>query len=83
MVNGQTVISAINSNSYVVHHSSGRLKDISTAEITGLTYYDFFTFQEDSRIAIAYNGDIGHGFISLQRLWYLSFDHFILYTLSM
>jgi len=67
-VNGQTVISAVNSNSYVVHHSSGRLKNISPAEVTGLTYYDFFTFQEDSRIAIAYNGDLGHGFISLQRL---------------
>jgi hypothetical protein len=31
IVNGQTVISAVNSNSYVLHHSSGKLKDISNS----------------------------------------------------
>lgn len=28
IVNGITILSAVNSNSYVVHHSSGKLKDI-------------------------------------------------------
>ena len=43
LVNGQTVISAVNNNSYVLHHSSGKLKDISNSEISGLTFYDFLT----------------------------------------
>lgn len=56
IINGKTVVSAINSSSYVVHHSSGKLKDITNSEITGITYYDFFTLQENTRLAIAYNG---------------------------
>lgn len=31
IVNGQAIVSAVNSNSYVLHHSSGKLKDISNA----------------------------------------------------
>jgi hypothetical protein len=42
IVNGQTIVSAVNSNSYVVHHSSGKLKDVSNSEIAGLTYVDYF-----------------------------------------
>jgi len=68
IVNGQTVVSAINSNAYVLHHSSGKLKDVSNAEITGLTYYDFLMLPENSRLAIAYQGDQGHGFLGIQRL---------------
>ena len=36
-INGETIVSAMNSHSYVVHHSSGRLKDIqhSGGNITG------------------------------------------------
>lgn len=41
IINGQTIVSAVNSNSYVIHHSSGKLKDVSNAEIGGLTYVDF------------------------------------------
>lgn len=68
IVNGQTIISAVNSNSYVVHHSSGKLKEICVNEVSGLTYYDFFTLQENSRIAISYSGEVGHGFIGMQRM---------------
>jgi hypothetical protein len=28
LVNGKTVVSAVNTSSYVIHHSSGRLKEI-------------------------------------------------------
>lgn len=31
IVNGQTIISAVNSSAYVVHHSSGKLKDIANS----------------------------------------------------
>jgi len=43
IINGQTIVSAINNNSYVMHHSSGKLKDTANSEVSGLTYYDFFT----------------------------------------
>jgi hypothetical protein len=43
IVNGQTVLSAVNNNSYVMHHSSGKLKDFNISEVTGLTFYDFLT----------------------------------------
>lgn len=43
IINGKTIISAVNTNSYVVHHSSGKLKDITNSEIAGLTYFDYFT----------------------------------------
>lgn len=45
IVNGQAIVSAVNSNSYVLHHSSGKLKDISNAEVTGITYNDYYTIQ--------------------------------------
>lgn len=68
IVNGKTIVSAVNSSSYVVHHSSGKLKDITNSEIAGLTYYDYFTLPENSRLAISYNGEPGHGFLGIQRL---------------
>lgn len=40
MINGETVIGAINNTSYVVHHSSGKLKDIKSS-VTGLSMFDF------------------------------------------
>jgi hypothetical protein len=68
IVNGKVIVSAVNSSSYVVHHSSGKLKDIANSEVAGLTYLDFFTLQENSRLAIAYTGEPGHGFFCIQRL---------------
>ena len=43
LVNGEVIISAVNSSSYVIHHSSGKLADIkggktSNTNVTG-TYY--------------------------------------------
>jgi hypothetical protein len=31
IINGRIIISAVNSSSYVVHHSSGKLKDIANS----------------------------------------------------
>lgn len=42
-LNGEPLLSAVNSNSYVVHHSAGKLKDFhhSSGNVTGLTMVDF------------------------------------------
>ncbi|KAM3136861.1 hypothetical protein pb186bvf_011120 [Paramecium bursaria] len=67
MINGETVIGAINNTSYVVHHSSGKLKDIKSS-ITGLSMFDFIQLPARARINVAYQGDLGEGFLSLRRL---------------
>jgi hypothetical protein len=64
LVNGEAIIGAVNSGrygitpyrSYVVHHSSGKLRDIkgSTGIITGLTMIDFIVLPARARIALAY-----------------------------
>jgi hypothetical protein len=68
ILNGQALVSAVNSSSYVLHHSSGKLKDIGPSEAAGLTYQDFFSLPDHCRLAISYTGEAGHGFIGLQRL---------------
>jgi hypothetical protein len=61
IVNGNSVISAVNSNSYVVHHSSGKLKDVKSKEnpVSGLTLVDFFLLPARARLAISYTGEEG------------------------
>jgi hypothetical protein len=69
LINGKVVMSAVNSSSYVIHHSSGKLKGIEPTEMSGLTLVDFFLIPEHSKIAIAYSGDVkGEGFINIHRL---------------
>ena len=44
LVNGEAVLSAVNSSSYVIHHSSGRMKSQGkhpSGNLTGLTLIDF------------------------------------------
>lgn len=71
IVNGVAVISAVNSNSYVVHHSSGKLKEHRSKEhpVGGLTLVDYFLLPARARIAVSYSGEeLGEGFVSLRRL---------------
>ena len=74
MVNGEPVISAINSTAYAVHHSSGRLKDIKTSSkgsngITGMTFIDYLLLPANARISLVYNCDkVGEGFLCIQRV---------------
>lgn len=62
----------MNSASYVLHHSSGRLTSVGrhpAGNVTGLTLIDFLALPPKARIAITYNGeDGGEGFISLKKL---------------
>uniref|UniRef100_A0A7S3IAC5 C1q domain-containing protein n=1 Tax=Fabrea salina TaxID=342563 RepID=A0A7S3IAC5_9CILI len=72
LVNGEPILSAVNSASYVVHHSSGRLKGAgqhSGGNITGLTLIDFVALPARARVSISYSGDTNvEGFLGLKKL---------------
>eukprot|EP00698_Gefionella_okellyi_P022603 TRINITY_DN750_c0_g2_i1.p1 TRINITY_DN750_c0_g2~~TRINITY_DN750_c0_g2_i1.p1 ORF type:complete len:432 (-),score=120.43 TRINITY_DN750_c0_g2_i1:55-1350(-) len=72
LINGEPVLSAINTASYVIHHSSGRLTSVGShpsGSVTGLTLVDFLALPQRARIAISYNGEEGaEGFLGLRKL---------------
>jgi len=72
LVNGSPVLAAVNSSSYVVHHSSGRLSSIGRHPdgcVTGLTMIDFLALPAKAKITVVYKGDENaEGFISLKKL---------------
>ena len=73
LVNDEVIISAINSNSYVIHQSSGgRLKSVgknSFGNVTGLTMIDYIMLPQNSKISISYTGvDGAFGFLGLKKL---------------
>jgi hypothetical protein len=73
-VNGEPVMSAVNSASYVVHHSSGRLtetgKSHPAGNVTGLTCIDFLSLPANAKVAISFAGELDdvQGFLSLRKL---------------
>ncbi|CAG9464890.1 unnamed protein product [Pedinophyceae sp. YPF-701] len=72
LVNGAPVLAAVNSSSYVVHHSSGRLSSIGKHPdgcVTGLTMVDFLALPAKARLTIMYKGDEqAEGFFALRKL---------------
>ena len=72
MVNGEVVISAINSNSFVIHQSpGGRMKGTgktSFGNVTGLTMVDFIILPDKAKLSISYTGEEGIGFLGLKKL---------------
>lgn len=72
LINGEPILSAVNNASYVIHHSSGRLKGVSphsSGNITGLTLIDFLALPARSRLSISYTGDSNaEGFFGLRKL---------------
>jgi len=72
LVNGEAVLSAVNSSSYVIHHSSGKLKGMSkhsSGNLAGLTLIDFIALPARARISISYSGELGaEGFLGLRKL---------------
>ena len=77
LINGEIIIGAISSGrfilnlfSYVVHHSSGKLKDTKNSSgcVTGLTMIDFVVLPARARLSVGYQGDMGEGFLGLKRL---------------
>jgi hypothetical protein len=65
-------LSAVNSSSYVIHHSSGKLKGVgkhSSGNITGLSLIDFIALPARARITISYSGEpCAEGFMGLRKL---------------
>ena len=72
MVNGEVIISAINSNSFVIHQSpGGRMKGTgktSFGNVTGLTMVDFIVLPDKAKLNISYTGEEGIGFLGLKKL---------------
>ncbi|KAJ3216583.1 hypothetical protein HDU67_009278 [Dinochytrium kinnereticum] len=76
VVNGESVLSAINSPTYVVHHGSGFVSDgdgkIEPGSVTGLSLIDFIALPAKSTIALHYHynkkNQPCHGFLGLKRL---------------
>ncbi|TPX56339.1 hypothetical protein SpCBS45565_g08432 [Spizellomyces sp. 'palustris'] len=76
VVNGESVLSAINSPSYVVHHSSGFVVDgdgrIEPGTVTGISLLDFLALPPKSTLSVHYHGGkkgmLGHGFLGLRKL---------------
>ena len=72
LVNCEVVISAINSNSYVIHQSpGGRMKGTgktSFGNVTGLTMVDFVLLPDNAKLSISYTGEKGIGFLGLKKL---------------
>ena len=72
LVNGDPVLSAVNSSSYVVHHSSGRLAPVAqhpAGNVTGLTLIDFLALPPNARISCSYQGEEGgEGFLGLRKM---------------
>ncbi|CAG9318475.1 unnamed protein product [Blepharisma stoltei] len=72
LVNGEPILTAINSASYAVHHSSGKLRSVgnhSNGNIAGLTLIDFIALPARARITIIYNGELhAEGFLGLRKL---------------
>eukprot|EP00792_Barthelona_sp_PAP020_P006603 TRINITY_DN3036_c0_g1_i1.p1 TRINITY_DN3036_c0_g1~~TRINITY_DN3036_c0_g1_i1.p1 ORF type:complete len:720 (-),score=232.01 TRINITY_DN3036_c0_g1_i1:457-2400(-) len=74
LVNGQPILSAINNASYVVHHSSGRIGDVSSGNegnIAGLTLIDFLALPPRARISIVCTSPSNkhiEGFLGLRKL---------------
>ena len=72
MVNGEVIISAINSNSFVIHQSpGGRMKGTGKTSfgiVTGLTMVDFIVLPDKAKLNISYTGEEGIGFLGLKKL---------------
>ena len=66
------MLSAVNSSSYVIHHSSGKLKGASrhsAGNLAGLTLIDFIALPARARLSLSYSGDLGaEGFLGLRKL---------------
>ncbi|KAJ3056066.1 hypothetical protein HK097_008194, partial [Rhizophlyctis rosea] len=76
VVNGESVLSAINSPTYVVHTSSGIVKDgegrMREGSVSGVSLVDFLALPAKSTLSIHYHAGKkqmpGHGFLGLRRL---------------
>ena len=62
LVNGETILTAVNSASFVIHHSSGKLTNGGrgvNGPLTGLTLIDYVSLPARARLSISYAGPNG------------------------
>lgn len=65
LVNGEVVLSAVNNSQFSSNNSVGMLK---TGAIAGVTFQEFISLPQRSRISIFCSNEYGEGFLSLRRL---------------
>jgi len=71
MLNGEPCLSAVNSASQLLHHSSSRLANVQhpAGNVTGLTLIDFLALPAKAKLSISYSGETAaEGFFSLRKL---------------
>ena len=73
LVNGEPILSAVNTSSYVIHHSAGKLKQTGKTHpdgnLTGLTMIDFIALPARARVTLSYKGESRcEGFLGLRKL---------------
>ncbi|KAL0234451.1 hypothetical protein PCE1_001487 [Barthelona sp. PCE] len=71
LVNGHPILTAVNSGSYVVHHSSGRTvtQPHPDGNITGLTGVDYLALPPRARVTVKYEGPRNaEGFVAFRKL---------------
>lgn len=71
LLNGEPCLSAVNSASQLLHHSSSRLANVQhpAGNVTGLTLIDFLALPAKAKLSIAYSGETAaEGFLSLRKL---------------
>ena len=71
LLNGEPCLSAVNSASQLLHHSSSRLANVQhpAGNVTGLTLIDFLALPAKAKLSISYSGETAaEGFLSLRKL---------------
>ncbi|KNE61502.1 hypothetical protein AMAG_06319 [Allomyces macrogynus ATCC 38327] len=76
VVNGESVMSAIHSPTYTVHHGSGYVTDGDTGRthagaVTGMSLHDYLALPAKSTVCLHWHGKVDHaveGFMTLRRL---------------
>jgi hypothetical protein len=65
LVNDEPVLSAVNSQSYIVHHTTAS----ASGCMTGITLIDFLVLPARARMSVTFTGDkYSEGFIGVRKL---------------
>ena len=67
IVNSEMIISA-NNNNNKNNNNNGSSNNRKTKKMSGLSLIDFIILQDNSKIAVTYNGEEGFGFLGLKKL---------------
>ena len=68
IVNSEMAITANSNNINTNGNKNNNVNNKKTKKMTGLSLIDFIILQDNSKIAVTYNGEEGFGFIGLKKL---------------